>query len=33
MRDIGVVCEGTHEGREVLGIRVTWDKALHLAGS
>lgn len=26
MRDIGVVCEGTHEGREVLGIRVTWDK-------
>jgi acyl-CoA dehydrogenase len=26
MRDIGVVCRGTHEGREVLGIRLTWEK-------
>lgn len=26
MRDIGIVCKGQHEGREVLGIRLTWDK-------
>ncbi len=24
--DLGIVCRGTHEGREVLGIRVTWEK-------
>jgi acyl-CoA dehydrogenase len=24
--DFGVVCRGEHEGREVLGMRVTWDK-------
>jgi acyl-CoA dehydrogenase len=24
--DFGVVCKGTHEGRETLGIRLTWDK-------
>lgn len=24
--DFGVVCRGLHEGREVLGIRVTWEK-------
>ncbi|XSG82790.1 MAG: acyl-CoA dehydrogenase [Methyloligella sp. ZOD6] len=26
MRDIGIVAMGEHEGRETLGIRVTWDK-------
>ncbi len=26
MRDIGVVCKETFEGRETLGIRLTWDK-------
>jgi len=26
MRDIGVVTRGLHEGQEVLGIRLTWDK-------
>jgi acyl-CoA dehydrogenase len=26
MRDIGVVARGMHEGREVLGIRLNWDK-------
>ncbi|HEV8689527.1 MAG TPA: acyl-CoA dehydrogenase [Ideonella sp.] len=26
MRDRGVVCEGLHEGRRVLGLRVTWAK-------
>ena len=26
MRDRGVVCEGTHEGRRVLGLRLTWSK-------
>ncbi len=26
MRDIGVVTRGHHEGRETLGIRLTWDK-------
>ena len=26
MNDFGVVCKGTHEGREVLGLRVTWEK-------
>ena len=26
MRDRGVVCEGVHEGRRVLGLRVTWAK-------
>jgi acyl-CoA dehydrogenase len=24
--DFGVVCKGAHEGREVLGIRMTWEK-------
>jgi acyl-CoA dehydrogenase len=24
--DFGVVCKGTHEGRETLGIRLTWEK-------
>ena len=24
--DFGVVCKGMHEGREVLGIRLTWEK-------
>jgi acyl-CoA dehydrogenase len=24
--DFGVVCKGVHEGREVLGIRLTWEK-------
>jgi len=24
--DYGIVCEGEHEGRRVLGLRVTWDK-------
>jgi len=24
--DYGVVCEGMHQGKEVLGMRVTWDK-------
>ncbi len=24
--DVGIVCKGTHEGREVVGLRVTWDK-------
>ncbi|MCR4538598.1 acyl-CoA dehydrogenase [Pseudomonas sp. 18.1.10] len=24
--DLGIVCKGTHEGEEVLGFRVTWDK-------
>jgi acyl-CoA dehydrogenase len=24
--DYGIVCKGMHEGREVLGMRVTWDK-------
>ncbi|MBY5920106.1 acyl-CoA dehydrogenase [Ferrimonas balearica] len=24
--DVGVVCKGEHNGEEVLGIRVTWDK-------
>ncbi len=26
MPDVGVVCRGVHEGRDVLGIRVTWEK-------
>jgi acyl-CoA dehydrogenase len=26
MRDIGVVARGLHEGKETLGIRLTWDK-------
>lgn len=26
MRDVGIVTRGTHEGREKLGIRLTWDK-------
>lgn len=26
MRDVGVVCMGEHEGRETLGIRLTWEK-------
>jgi acyl-CoA dehydrogenase len=24
--DFGIVCKGMHEGREVLGMRLTWDK-------
>jgi acyl-CoA dehydrogenase len=24
--DFGIVCRGVHQGREVLGMRVTWDK-------
>ena len=24
--DVGIVCKGMHEGREVLGLRLTWDK-------
>ncbi|HET7549070.1 MAG TPA: acyl-CoA dehydrogenase [Usitatibacter sp.] len=24
--DFGIVCKGVHEGREVVGIRLTWDK-------
>jgi acyl-CoA dehydrogenase len=24
--DFGIVCRGMHEGREVLGVRLTWDK-------
>jgi len=24
--DLGIVCRGPHEGREVLGIRLTWEK-------
>ena len=24
--DFGIVCKGLHEGKEVLGIRMTWDK-------
>ena len=26
MRDIGVVCKGEHEGKEVLGIMLNWEK-------
>jgi acyl-CoA dehydrogenase len=26
MTDTGIVCRGTHEGKEVLGIKLTWDK-------
>ena len=26
MRDIGVIMKGQHEGREVLGVRLTWEK-------
>lgn len=26
MRDIGVVCKGQHNGQEVVGIKVSWDK-------
>ncbi len=26
MPDYGIVCKGQHEGEEVLGLRVTWDK-------
>jgi acyl-CoA dehydrogenase len=26
MRDIGVVAKGVHDGKETLGIRLTWDK-------
>ena len=26
MRDVGVVCEGQHEGKTTLGIRLTWEK-------
>lgn len=24
--DVGVVCRGEHEGKEIIGIRLTWDK-------
>jgi len=24
--DFGIVCKGTHEGREVVGVRLTWEK-------
>ncbi len=26
MPDVGIVCRGTHEGRETMGLRVTWSK-------
>lgn len=26
MPDFGIVCKGEHEGKEVLGLRVTWEK-------
>lgn len=26
MPDVGIVCRGTHDGQEVLGLRVTWEK-------
>lgn len=26
MRDVGIVCKDMHQGREVLGIRLTWEK-------
>jgi acyl-CoA dehydrogenase len=26
MRDVGVICQGEHEGQKVLGIRITWKK-------
>lgn len=26
MPDVGIVCMGEHEGKQVLGMRVTWDK-------
>lgn len=26
MRDAGVVCYGEHEGKEVLGVKLSWDK-------
>jgi len=26
MTDYGIVCRGRHEGREVLGLRITWEK-------
>ena len=26
MPDFGVICKGKHDGKEVLGMRVTWDK-------
>ncbi|MCC7013291.1 MAG: acyl-CoA dehydrogenase [Planctomycetes bacterium] len=26
MRSVGIVCRGTFDGREVLGMRLTWDK-------
>ncbi|MEM7621160.1 MAG: acyl-CoA dehydrogenase [Pseudomonadota bacterium] len=26
MRDIGIVCKGQHNGQEVVGIKLTWDK-------
>jgi acyl-CoA dehydrogenase len=26
MRDIGIVAKGRHEGREVVGLKLTWDK-------
>jgi acyl-CoA dehydrogenase len=26
MEDVGIVCKGEHQGREVLGLRLTWNK-------
>ncbi|WP_127142548.1 acyl-CoA dehydrogenase [Pelagibacterium montanilacus] len=26
MRDVGVVCYGEHDGKQVLGVRLSWDK-------
>ncbi len=26
MEDVGIVCKGDHQGREVLGLRLTWNK-------
>ncbi|MCF4099609.1 acyl-CoA dehydrogenase [Maritalea mediterranea] len=26
MRDVGVVCEGMHEGKKVLGVKLNWEK-------
>jgi acyl-CoA dehydrogenase len=31
--DFGIVCKGVHEGKEVLGIRMTVGEALHHAGT
>jgi acyl-CoA dehydrogenase len=26
MEDVGIICKGEHQGREVLGLRLTWNK-------